>query len=150
MADMKRVLSITVLIAVTVTVAGCGGTQHHTTTGPPPVIDGPVAKPYHSTLLLHVVNANHVRVCFDISAVYSEGKQVRPATTRCNTAQLLKTLPSSYPGQKNLLTVFHNSVWSVQLPAQADPHSLKGTITADRGTLKTSTKFTLNSASAAG
>jgi hypothetical protein len=96
-------------------------------------------------LLLHVLGASRVRVCFHISAVFSAGHQIRSASTSCAPARLLSALPASYPVQKNLLSVFLHSVWSVTLPRMADPNVLSFVATARNAEWTVRNSFTLNS-----
>lgn len=122
---MRRSVAIGLAITAALGGAGCAGSTVPNTKIPPPLNDGPLAKPFHSTLLLHVLSANRVHVCFHIAAVFSAGHQVRSAATSCAAARRLIRLPASYPVQKNLLSVFPHSVWSVMLPRAATPYGLR-------------------------
>jgi hypothetical protein len=77
--------------------------------------------------------------------VFSAGHQIRSASTSCAPAQLLSALPASYPVQKNLLSVFPHSVWSVTLPRSADPYTLSFVATARNAEWTVRNSFTLNS-----
>jgi hypothetical protein len=127
---MGRFLATGLAMTTALGAAGCANSAVRNTKIAPPLIDGALAKPFHSTLLLHVLGAKSVRVCFHTPAVFSAGHQVRPAATSCAPARLLRSLPASYPVQKNLLSVFPHSVWSVTLPRKADPHTLSIVTTA--------------------
>lgn len=85
----------------------------------PPLIRGPVAKPFNRTLLLNVDNASRVLVCFHPPSNPVAALQPSSPTGPCTSAARLTRLPSSYPVQRNLLEVFPKSVWMVKLPARA-------------------------------
>jgi hypothetical protein len=82
----------------------------------PPLIGGPLTKPFDHTLLLQVDNASRVLVCFHPPRDAAAAMQPDGPTGPCTHAALLTRLPPSYPVQKNLLEVFPNSVWKVRLP----------------------------------
>jgi hypothetical protein len=89
----------------------------------PPLIGGPLFKPFDHTLLLQVDNASRVLACFH--PPHDAAAAMRPdgPTGPCTHAALLTRLPPSYPVQKNLLEVFPNSVWKVKLPAGTSDHA---------------------------
>jgi hypothetical protein len=88
----------------------------------PPLIGGPLAKPFDDTLLLEVDNASRVLVC--LHPPHSTTAALRPGgpTGPCTDAALLTRLPTNYPVQRNLLEVFPNSVWEVKLPTGTPDH----------------------------
>ena len=88
----------------------------------PPLIGGPVAKPFDRTLLLQISNAVNVLTCFHPPHNPVTAMQPHGPTGPCTHAALLTRLPSSYPVQKNLLEVFPHSVWRVKLPTGAGDH----------------------------
>jgi hypothetical protein len=88
----------------------------------PPLISGPLAKPFGGTLLLQVDNARKVLVCFHPPHNPTVAMQPNGPTGPCTHAARLTRLPSSYPVQKNLLEVFPNSVWKVKLPTGTNDH----------------------------
>jgi hypothetical protein len=88
----------------------------------PPLISGPLAKPFDGTLLLAVHNALRVLACFHPPNNATAARQPNGPTGPCTHATRLTQLPSSYPVQKNLLEVFPNSVWKVKLPTGTDNH----------------------------
>ena len=88
----------------------------------PPLIGGPLAKPFGGTLLLQVDNAVKVLVCFHPPDNAAAAMQPNGPTGPCTHAALLTRLPSRYPVQKNLLEVFPHSVWKVKLPTATGDH----------------------------
>jgi hypothetical protein len=88
----------------------------------PPVIGGPLAKPFAGTLLLQVDNGLKVLVCFHPPDHATAVMQPNGPTGPCTHATRVTRLPPSYPVQKNLLEVFPNSVWKVSLPAGTGNH----------------------------
>jgi hypothetical protein len=70
-------------------------------------------------VLLLVYNATRVQLC------WRAGPPVelrRMPATGCTHARLLTRLPRSYPVQRNLLDLFHDSVWETRLPPGAGSH----------------------------
>ncbi len=88
----------------------------------PPLIFGPLAKPFGGSLVLQVDNALKVLVCFHPSDNATAAMQPNGPTGPCTHAARLTRLPSSYPVQRNLLELFPNSVWKVKLPTGAGGH----------------------------
>ena len=88
----------------------------------PPLIGGPLAKPFDGTLLLQVDNAVKVLICFHPPHDATAALQPNGPTGRCTRAARLTRLPSSYPVQRNLLEVFPRSVWEVKLPTGTRDH----------------------------
>lgn len=85
----------------------------------PPLVAGPLAKPFGHTLLLQVDNASRVLVCFHPPADETAALQANGPTGPCARAVLLTRLPARYPVQKNLLEVFPRAVWKINLPARS-------------------------------
>jgi hypothetical protein len=88
----------------------------------PPLIGGPLAKPFGGILLLQVDNAVKVLVCFHPPHNAAAAMQPNGPTGPCTHAALLTRVPSRYPVQKNLLELFPNSVWKVKLPTGTGDH----------------------------
>jgi hypothetical protein len=113
--------------------AGCasfGGSGGGAALGGPPLIQGPVAKPFHSILLFVVSNARRVQLCLHPGPAPASGPPVTPSMTNCIQARLLTKLPRSYPVQRNLLTLFQDSVWMIKLPRRIESrHSLHADVT---------------------
>jgi hypothetical protein len=82
----------------------------------PPLVGDALAKPFQRTLLLKVDNASRVLVCFHPPADVIAALRPDGPTGPCAHAARLTRLPPGYPVQKNLLEVFPNSVWKVELP----------------------------------
>jgi hypothetical protein len=89
----------------------------------PPLIGGPLAKPFGGILLLQVENALKVLVCFHPPRNATAAMQPNGPTGPCTHAARLTRLPPSYPVQKNLLEVFPKSVWKVKLPTGTGDHA---------------------------
>lgn len=82
----------------------------------PPLIDGPVAKPFHHLLLLSVDGASKVLVCRYPPSGLTAALQPHGPTGPCTQATKVTRLPPHYPVQKNLLQVmFPSSIWKVRL-----------------------------------
>jgi hypothetical protein len=94
-------------------VGACGGTTIHRHTAGvrnfPPVIGGPLFHPVKDTLLLDVLGANDVSVCFEGAG--------------CVAARQPRTLPKLPGVQHNLLNVFKSRLWMVQLPKWVEDQS---------------------------
>lgn len=88
----------------------------------PPLISGPLAKPFQRTLLLEVDNASRVRVCFHPPPDAAAAMRPNGPTGPCTDAARLTRLPAGYPVQKNLLEIFPSSVWRVKLPTVTGNH----------------------------
>lgn len=88
----------------------------------PPLIGGPLAKPFGGTLLLQVDNAVKVLVCFHPPQNATAAMQPNGPTGPCTHGARLTRLPSRYPVQKNLLELFPHSVWEVKLPTGTGDH----------------------------
>lgn len=88
----------------------------------PPLIVGPLAKPFAGTLLFQVENASQVLVCFKPPSDLTAALQPNGPTGPCTHATLLTRLPPRYPGQKNLLELFPNGIWNITLPAWTRSH----------------------------
>ena len=135
------------LLAAGLSVGGCGSTQHQkqpVRTGLPPVIGDPLIKPYRGTLLLHIIDAGRVRVCFTIPASSSARRRTKEMTMDCRYARLLTSLPSSYPVQSNLLEIFPKGVWLTIIPTAArDHYPLNFAVTAYRSGWAVANAFTL-------
>jgi len=106
--------------------SGCvavqGGSNGSAGVPGPPLIGGPLAKPFDGTFLLQVDNALKVLVCFHPPHNETAAMQPNGPTGPCTHAARLTRLPSSYPVQKNLPEVFPNSVWKVKLPTGTGDH----------------------------
>ena len=88
----------------------------------PPLVGGPLAKPFDRTLLLNVDNASRVLVCFRPPGGATAAMQPNAPTGPCGHAARLTQLRPSYPVQRNLLELFPNSVWRVTLPPGTRSH----------------------------
>jgi hypothetical protein len=100
----------------------------------PPLIQGPVAKPFNRTLLLVVDNAARVLVCFDPPANLTVAMQPNGPTGPCSNADRLSRLPARWPVQRNLLELFPNSVWVIKLPAGTPSHAAQPVLVVALGT----------------
>jgi hypothetical protein len=109
--------------------SGACGSSQNGSNGPgsagvpgPPLISGPLARPFGGILLIQVENALKVLVCFHPPHGVNAAMQPDGPTGPCAHAALLTRLPPRYPVQKNLLEVFPKGVWEITLPAGTRSH----------------------------
>lgn len=133
--------------------AGCGAVQAGSNGAGsagvpgPPLIGGPLTKPFDRTLLLQVENASRVLVCFHPPPDSTAAMQPNGPTGPCARAARMTRLPSRYPVQKNLLEVFPDSVWRVKLPSRTPAHGTVVLLAIAYGTSNHSqvrSEFTVN------
>ncbi len=88
----------------------------------PPLVEGPVAKPFNRTLLLTVDNAARVLVCLHPPSGTIAAIQPNAPAGPCTPAVPVTKLPAGWPVQRNLLEIFPNSIWMVRLPPGTPSH----------------------------
>lgn len=99
-----------------------GGTGASGLLAGPPMIGGTLHKPFRSVLLFLVYNATNVQLCVHLGAAPKRVPLSSEPATNCASARLIHTLPRTYPVQRNLLELFHDSVWMVSLPRHVGEH----------------------------